>query len=239
MSVLSRRHSPLPHLLLLLMVSACAGTPPREDVTPAQAHMYAHFDRAGEVHDALVRGELEMAREGAKWMATHQDSHDAPPGSGQHSALMQMYATRIGQASDLDAAAEATAQMGRVCGDCHRDNGVTPRFLMGTAPPEGGTPEAEMALHVWAAERMWEGLVGPDDYAWRSGARSLTGGWLDPAYVVTAPADREKVRVMVQSVYEIGSRAEGVSEPEDRAGVYGEFLTTCIDCHRITGAIIR
>ncbi len=239
MSVSFGRSSPLAPLLLLLLFPACAGPPAREGVTPTQAHMYAHFDRAGEVHDALVRGELAKAREGAAWIASHGDGYGVPPESAQQDALMRRYAGQVQQASELHSAAQAAAQMGRTCGDCHRIHKVEPRFLVGSVPPQGGSARAEMALHVWAAERMWEGLVGPQDFAWASGAKALKGGWLDPHAVVSDAADREKVRVMVQTVYQIGSRAEGVSASEERASLYGEFLTTCIDCHRLTGALIR
>jgi hypothetical protein len=201
--------------------------------------MYAHFDRAGEVHDALVRGELDRAREGAAWIAAHGDGQGVPQGSQEMDTQMRRYAGQVEQAGDLRGAAEAAAQMGRTCGDCHRAHKVEPRFLVGSVPPPGGSAKAEMALHVWAAEHMWEGLVGPQDYAWTSGAKALKGGWLDPGTVVSAPADREKVRGMVQAVYEMGVRAEKVSEPQERARIYGEFLTTCIDCHRMTGALIR
>ena len=162
-----------------------------------------------------------------------------PAGSDQHSALLRLYASQAGGAQDLRSAAASTAQMGRVCGDCHRQFQVKPRFLVGTAAPHGGSPKEEMGLHVWAAERMWEGLVGPEDYAWSSGAAALKEGWLDPGEIVANPQDRETIRAMIKSIYDIGSRAEGTVSSEERAHLYGEFLTTCIDCHKVTGAIIR
>jgi mono/diheme cytochrome c family protein len=201
--------------------------------------MYAHFDRAGEVHDALVRGRLDRARPGAEWLATHQEPRMLPEGSDQIGALMKMYAQNVREAEDLQEAAHATAQMGRTCGDCHRQYGVSPRFLVGTAPPSGSGARAEMSRHVWAAERMWEGLVGPEDYAWTSGAAALKEGWLNPRDVVSDAGDRERVRDLVRQVYTLGVQADRATTPEDRARIYGEFLTTCIDCHVLTEAIIR
>ena len=224
--------------MFLVLIAACAGGPEREGVTPTQAHMYAHFDRTREIHDALVRGTMEKARRGADWLATHQDSGMLPEGSDRYGVAMTTYAAQVREASDLREAAMAAARMAGACGDCHLEYRVEPRFLMGAPPPGGSGAKIEMALHVWASERMWNGLVGPDDYAWTSGASALTKGWLSPRDVVSDPNSRERVRELVQQVYEIGSRAETLSDSHERAEIYGDFLTTCIDCHLLTGAII-
>ena len=225
-------------VVFLFILSGCSGPPTREGVTPTQAHMYAHYDRTKEVHDALVRGNLEGARGGAHWLATHQDANRLPDGSVEYSAQLRTQATQVMEASDLPDAAMAAAQMAGACGDCHRQYDVEPRFLMGAPPPGGSGAKEEMALHVWASERMWNGLVGPDDFAWTSGASALKTGWLSPQSVVKDPKTGEQVRQLIQQVYEVGTRAETTSDPHDRAGIYGEFLTACIDCHQLTSAII-
>lgn len=225
-------------VILLFPLFACASTPEREGVTANQAHMYAHFDRTREVHDALVRGNLEGARRGAQWLATHQDADKLPDGSEQFATLMRAKAMQVSYASELPEAAMAAAQMASACGGCHEKHSVAPRFLVGAPPPAGSGAKAEMALHVWASEQMWHGLVGLDDYAWTSGASALTKGWLSPGDVVTDQDAHERVRELVQQVYRLGTRAGTVEDPQGRAEVYGEFLTTCIDCHRLTSAII-
>lgn len=238
---MSRLRGPSPHGIclggLLFLALACNPGPP--GVTPAQAHMYAHLDRASEVNGALVRGDLKRARDGAQWLAEHQDTHTLPEGSARYSAVMVMYASQVQDADDLQEAAAAGAQLGRSCGDCHEEYQVVPRFLVGTAPPIGESATAQMARHAWAAERMWGGLVGPQDFAWMSGAESLREGWLNLGEMVTDPKDAQRIRGLVQQVYTLGSRAETAQDSEARAQVYGEFLTTCIDCHTLTGAIIR
>jgi len=42
----------------------------------------------------------------------------------------------------------------------------------------------------------------------------------------------------VRQVYEIGGAATSTSGLEERAEIYGQFLSTCADCHRITEARI-
>lgn len=226
-------------VVLLFILVGCSGPPAREGVTPAQAHMYAHYDRTKEVHDALVRGYLEGAKDGAHWLATHQDAARLPEGSAKYSADLRTQATEVREASDLPRAAMAAAQMAGACGDCHREYGIEPRFLVGAPPPAGSGAEAEMALHVWASERMWNGLVGPDDFAWSSGASALKMGWLSPHEMVMDPQSGERVRALIRQVYQVGIQANTTSDPHARAELYGDFLTTCIDCHQLTGAIIR
>ena len=51
---------------------------------------------------------------------------------------MQGYATQVSQSNHLEEAATAAAHLGRTCGDCHREQDVEPRFLVGTAPPAPG-----------------------------------------------------------------------------------------------------
>jgi mono/diheme cytochrome c family protein len=201
--------------------------------------MFAHFDRAEAAHDALVRFDMEQARKEGEWLASHEEPGMVPVDSDQHLAFMHRYARQVADAQELSDAAEGLAQMGRTCGDCHRQNDVRPRFLMGTAPPTGSGAEAEMARHIWAADRMWEGLLAPDDFAWTSGAKALREGWLSPSEVSVEASDQQRVRELVSQVYELGVAAEATEDPTLRGEVYGKFLTTCAECHRLTGAIIR
>jgi len=224
---------------LCLLFGACGRPSAQEGLTPTQAHMFAHFDRAGEVHNALVRGELKEAKNAADWIATHQEPGSFPGNTPALQFAMQQYAGQVSRSDGLPEAAHAAAQMGKACGDCHRENEVSPRFLIGTAPPGGTGPQAEMARHVWASERMWEGLLGPGDQAWRSGAEALRSGWLDPQEVVSNPEDRPRIRELVQQVYELGTDAQSTTHPEVRAEIYGEFLDTCNECHILTAARIR
>jgi len=230
---------PLTLSALCFPLVSCGGASPQEGVTPVQAHMFAHFDRAREVHDALVGGDLDRAKESAEWIVTHQDPTGSPGSPPEYRSAMRRYAGQVSVSRDLQAAASAAAHMGQACGDCHRANEVAPRFLIGTAPPGGSGPEAEMARHIWASERMWEGLVGPGDNAWRSGAEAIRGGWLDPQEVVSNPEDKPRIRELVRQVYDLGSQAHSTTDSEARAELYGAFLNTCNECHVLTAARIR
>jgi cytochrome c553 len=200
--------------------------------------MHAHLDLTTEIHNALVRGSLAAARSGSNWIATHENTDKPEEGLLRYERAMATHAAEVRDASDLQEAAAAAARMASACGDCHKESGAEPQLLMGAPPSAGEGAKSEMALHVWASEQMWHGLVGPDDYAWTSGSSALKEGWLSPREVVRDPETRDQVRSLVQQVYSLGSRAETVSDPHERSEIYGEFLTTCIDCHQLTSAII-
>jgi len=224
--------------IVFLFTSACAGPPPSEGITPTQVHMFAHFDRAEELHDALVMGDLERARTSANWIATHQERRVFTGESARHQEAMRAFAEQVQSSDQLPDASQAAAQMGEACGNCHRENEVEPGFLMGTVPPRGNGAKAEMALHIWASERMWEGLLGPGDQAWRSGSEALRSGWLDTQELVVDPDDRPQIRILIRQVYDLGEEAASASDSHHRAEIYGEFLNTCTECHRLTEANI-
>jgi len=226
--------------ILLLFVSACIGRAPHEGVTPVQAYMYAHLDRAGEVHDALARGNLDDARPAATWIATRQERRDFTDRSAYYQDARRAFAGEVAKSDNLRDAAYAAARMAQTCGDCHRENEVEPRFLIGSAPPPSGNDtKAEMARHIWASERMWEGLVGPGDRGWTSGAEALVSGWMDPQEVVSNPRDQARIRELVQQVYDLGRRGRIATDSHERGELYGEFLNTCNECHILTEAQIR
>jgi len=226
----------LPGALMVLPLSliACTGPPQRADLTPLQSHMYAHFDQADAVHHNLMNGNLEAAKKSADWIAVHPEIHDLPAGTPRYDGAVREFARRITESTDIHEAAVAAALMGSSCGDCHRGQRVEPQFLMGTAVPAGDGPKAEMARHVWAADRMWVGLLGPSDAAWLEGARGFQGGWLDTQEVLVDPGSRDEIREMTRHIYELAAQAETAADRGERAELYGEFLATCADCHRLT-----
>jgi len=60
------------------------------------------------------------------------------------------------------------------CGACHKAAGG-PRANVEAAPASGGSVEARLRRHVWATERLWEGIVVPSDASWKLGADGLLG----------------------------------------------------------------
>ncbi len=75
-------------------------------------------------------------------------------------------------AVDLKAAAVAVADMAQACGGCHLALSG-PNFSGSSPAGEESSVVADMERHRWAADRMWEGLVGPSETAWLAGAATL------------------------------------------------------------------
>lgn len=235
----SLNRAPLGALLAVTLLSfACSPTPGREGVTPMQAHMYAHFDRAGELHRALLGADLAQAKEAAHWIANHEERQEYSGRSVYFHDAKRAFATEVENAPTLREAIFAASRMAQTCGDCHRENEVEPRFLIGAAPQSGSGPEAEMTLHVWAEERMWEGLVGPGDQCWTTGSEAIQSGWLNTQELVTSPDDRPRVRELTKKVYDLAGECLKAQDSEERARLYGEFLNTCVECHQLTEAKI-
>src|SRR6185295_1100568 len=86
---------------------------------------------------------------------------------------MQEVAGRIKDSTLISRAAAATADLGVSCGLCHQQRGG-PRASKETDPGEGTSVESRMRRHVWATERLWEGLYVPSDDAWNAGAQALS-----------------------------------------------------------------
>ncbi len=221
---------------LALPFLACTSPPPPRP-RPAVTDMHVHLRRTGEIRDAVIAGEVDRMRDAARWVATH----DEPPGLSRelsaYGAEVRSLAARLVTADSLEEAARIAARMGASCGRCHVAGGVPPRFAVGLGPPEGERPSAQMNRHVWASDRMWEGLVGPSQEAWEEGIRALQAGWINPPDVVGDPRNLNEVRALVRRVYALAAEGKDARTLEERARIYGRFLATCIECHELVGTV--
>jgi len=196
--------------------------------------MYGHFGHASEVQNAVIHGDLDAVRAPAEWLASHDAMDGLPKGSEAYLAGLRQAAAQAVGASDLPGAAKATAAIATACGDCHSRYDVGPRFTPGAGPPdEGGSVSAHMIRHVWAADRMWEGLIGPSDASWAAGARSLADAPLEPHEVTGDAEQAPAAGAFAREVHDLGARAERTKGGKARGELYGELLTSCIGCHRL------
>lgn len=214
--------------LLLLGGAACSVLNPPQ--RPLQRHMTFHFAEVAKVREALADGNLEAAREPARAIWLQTDHPDLPRGVDSPVHDLRRSAHRAAAASTLEEAAEATAAMGAACARCHGAAGGGPRLAPAFAPL--ATSDAErMTRHVWAAERLWEGVVGDDDEVWRAGAMALA----DAPLVPSDGAGSDQVATMARQVHDLAAEAQRVQSAPARAGLYGRLLTTCSGCHERLG----
>lgn len=207
----------------ILVLATCRG---KQSVAE---HMQEHFTAVAAIQDAVIRGDLEAVAEPAKLLARHRPVDSLPAGWEPYVADMTLAAQRAVAASTLDDAAGATAAMGLACGACHQGSARGPRFTLGAEINTDRGVRAHMQRHRWAADRMWEGLIGPSDTSWVWGAATLREAALRPQ------GQPERIGELAAMVHELGAQAEDSSDPEARASLYGALLGTCAECHAALG----
>lgn len=204
--------------------------PAREAVV---RHMHEHVDSVDDIRSAVIAGNLNAVRDPARWLATHEVVAGLPGEWEQFVTAMRSHATRIAGAQSLVAAANATGNLALTCAACHRANNVQMEFARVETPPDElddiGT---HMQRHRWAADRMWEGLFGPSEYAWNQGVDMLLDVALKPGKVAPGHGSAHgELGRMEREVHLIGSRGIVASTPQQRSQIYGEYLSLCANCH--------
>lgn len=194
--------------------------------------MADHFLIATFSRDAIINGDLESLREPLSALAQHDYAEVAPGGWMPWIAQIQEAANVTAQAQRLDAAASGVAAIARVCGGCHEAQGGGPRYVQANesdAQTGSRTLPDRMYRHMWAADRLWEGITGPSDRAWSAGAQALARVTAEPA-PENAPLPPELVAGLAE-LRGLGLQAQEATSLEQRANVYGLLIATCAGCH--------
>jgi len=203
---------------------------PPAGAAPAGA-MAGHFAEIGQVHDAVIRGDLAAARRAAGVLAAG-DSEGLPAKTRPSSDQMKMLAGRVAAATDVAAAASGTAAMLGTCGECHLLAGAHPAPALPDRPAVGQTV-GHMLDHQRALDRMMQGLVVPSSALWNEGAQALRVAPLASGKLPKDPKLTPDVAAGEQRVHQLADQAAGTSDPQARSALYGELLGTCARCHSL------
>lgn len=199
--------------------------------TEVAAHMRKHFNLATHAREALVDGDLDAMKGFAKGLVKHEPDPKLSEKAVAYVEAMTNAAKRASTVKDLDQGAAAVGEMALSCGGCHEATGATPRFKVVPKPATSADVKAQMALHQWAADRLWEGVVGPSPAAWDLGVESMKVAPLcvdAAARDAAIPGDGKELQ---QKVNALAIKAGNTATLADRAKLYGEFLSTCANCH--------
>jgi hypothetical protein len=206
------------------------------DATDAQApdfkyHMQASFWQALAVRDAVIAGDVVLARKQAALLEAKR--FPQLPDTWRYSvAQMQQSAAEVALAADIDAAAQWTATIAVACGNCHRYSGEVPAFAGRRAPevaPAEETLADRMQRHARIADDLWTGLLG-SEAAWRRGANSLNEAPPQPTSADAASVD-EAFALELNQIKALGIQALMARTLERRAVVYGDLIARCAHCH--------
>jgi len=220
----------IPMLLLVIASTVLAQQPGRTEDPDTVMHMQEHLERVTAINAAILAGDLDATREPSTWLAEHEPFEDLDVLYEPFVLTMRRHAEDVLDASDIESAARSVALIASDCGNCHDATGVDIEFGFPDDPPAWSDMESHMQRHLWAIERLWDGLIGPSDIAWSRGIRMLADAPLldtKAAWDEYSPgADRRARRV-----HELGREAARALTPEDRSRVYGEMLGLCATCH--------
>jgi cytochrome c553 len=219
--------------ILLAVLAAIACQPSFADDTPStrferdivmRYHMHQNFDLVRAIERLLIRGKLADARQFATSISWAPDEPAHGPWA-THAVTVRERAGAVARAKTVDDAIAKTAKLGAACGNCHGDLGVSTSFeQLPKLPADKPTVEARMQRHRWAADRLWEGVIGNANKSWRAGLDLLAAAPLDQ------PANRA---AFARDLQRIAKQARQPSSGPlvDRATTYGEILVVCARCH--------
>ncbi|MDJ0654078.1 MAG: hypothetical protein QNJ40_08000 [Xanthomonadales bacterium] len=196
-------------------------------------HMHEHYGLVTAIQKAVIAGNLEATKAPARQLV----ERPAPPGlEGNWQPFddaMRAAAQKALDATSLEKAAEATAELGNSCANCHVEYGVEDQFEKQAKPSFDDGAAAHMQRHMWAADRMWEGLIAPSRKIWKKGANQLVETALKP-HEIHPNANRNVAR-MERLVHGIAASATRKKDGEGRVYSYGQLLATCAACHQELG----
>ncbi len=191
--------------------------------TTTVEQMRAHYAAATDLQKAISHGRLIEARELAAWIGTN-----ARPRTDE----LMTASYQLEQARDLRTAAALTGDLAGACGSCHQERGAHPALKAAPEPVAVPGIEAQMQRHQWAATRLWDGVIGPDDAAWFAGARAMANATIDLGATTHAQPNSDVVGY-AESLRELALRAGDTRDLTARSVQYGEMLYTCASCHAI------
>ena len=208
------------------------GQPAPVPLSPERAaFMRGHFASVMQVHEAVVRGDLETARREARRIGEQAAPASIPPSAALDFKNMQMTARRIAGDTELEDIAASTAAMLAKCGDCHRTVGTMPAVALPVFPSVGGVV-GHMLTHRAAVDLMVQGLAIPSTSAWNQGAEALKTAPLHPKAFPAGSKLSSDMRALEQRVHSLAERGLQATDQRSRIFVYSEVLQSAAPATR-------
>lgn len=195
-------------------------------------NMHMHFADINAIQQALISGNMIATRETAKKIRAGFRGPQ-PQGWGPFIERSVASAEMLEVTDDLNMAARIAGTMAGTCGDCHRAHEIEVVEHDAVAPPREEDKFSDfMTQHRWAADRMWEGLIGPSDEAWQAGAKVLAQAELTAEDVKERLVLTPEIETLLAQIRSDAAAASTTSGAKERQELYGSFLAGCAGCHR-------
>jgi cytochrome c556 len=185
--------------------------------------MNAHYAHVDEIQEAVIAGNVDGTRGGARWLSTHE-GQEFPAAAGAALEAMRNEGRIMLRQNDILAVARTLGRMGVACASCHTALAANVTFPLEEPPASSANPASQMLRHAWAMDRLWEGLSAPSDALWGAGAGALT----------SLPVDfggNDQANRLAARVHELAGDARQAATAKERADTYGDLLETCALCH--------
>jgi hypothetical protein len=209
--------------VLVFLLACTKSTPPASSAAKVELpdlrdEMEDHFYRALQLQLAVIGGDLPAAQAAAGTLATDLATGTFPEAWKPFVDEAAKIATRAAAATSISEAATALGDLSATCADCHTATG---------GGLEGATrdpvPHEHMARHLYGAYWMGYGLIAPDERAWHDGARALGSAPIG--------ADAPALRHVDARLHDLAARGAPMTDPHERAALWGELLVVCAECH--------
>jgi cytochrome c553 len=197
--------------------------------------MADHFGKVRELEEAIVRNDLESAKEAAQWIADHQEAAGLPAGTESYVIATKNAARAVAASASLGNAGVAAAFAVAACGECHAAAKVTPKMPEVSAPLTLPGVAANMFAHKYAVDLMYRGLVGPSEALWKQGAEALKGSPLRDKDLTKVS---KEIVAFETRVHELAGRAAQATDAGARIAIYGELIGGCASCHAMHGMVL-
>ncbi|MFQ5566583.1 MAG: hypothetical protein ACE5EU_09495 [Paracoccaceae bacterium] len=218
------------------LVAPPARATPDDDLSVVAADMHRQLARISMIKSSIIAGRLEDVRKPASRLSDPDALAGLPADYKPYIADMKAYARQLAEAGDLGSAADSVARMANTCGNCHRRKGVDLEFGFDKIPRQDIEDiVTHMQRHQWAADQLWDGLIGPSNNAWNRGIDMLIDVPLEPSDVTTAHEHFDEINRVGRRIHELARTGTETGRPDVRSDMYGEILQLCAGCHQLLG----
>ena len=215
----------------LALASGCQSAAPPSVESPVQARMFSHFALAMDLRTFVVNGDLERLRVTAQELSVAEETWGLPPGSEPYVEAVRAAARQAFEAPDMETASRAVSVGAMACGDCHVANQTTLGERFQVAAPLLSDPATRHTNFLsWVSRLLWDGVLGPSEAMWRTGAGALAGGEGIPAPRASYVPQSEVLRA-AETLRNLGAEAVVAVDAATRARILSDVWMECAGCH--------